>query len=167
MPTAIQQIRGNPGKRPLGHREPQPRVVAPRCPPHVLADPNAATEWRRMVPLLKRMRVLTEADGNLLATYCLTHSNLLRNLEAVNTLNAAGSEKSKSTGKSDAITKFSGVVIATKTGYLAPNQFYINVNNCIEQLLKLGRELGLTPAARTRIQVGKERAAPDDPWADM
>lgn len=155
-PTPLRIIRGNPSHRPLPKNEPQPRDVAPRCPEHVKAIPEAHKEWKRLLPILRRMKILTEADGMLIANYCLVHADMLWNLEQVQKLNAASKNK------------VSGVVIATKNGYLAPNQFYLNVQNAIERLLKLGKEMGLSPSARTRIMAsGKEEKQPDDPWQQL
>jgi P27 family predicted phage terminase small subunit len=75
-PTAIRIIDSNPGKRPLNGREPQPDAVEPRCPDHL--DKDARKEWRRLVPILLRMRVLTEADGYSLANLCQAYSTMAK-----------------------------------------------------------------------------------------
>src|SRR5580704_2760820 len=64
-PSAIARAEGNPGKRRLNDCEPQPRATTPRCPDHL--DAEAKKEWKRLVPVLRRMRVLTEADWMTLA----------------------------------------------------------------------------------------------------
>ena len=69
-PTRLKVISGNPGKRPLNKREPQPRKEAPRCPNWL--TPDAKRVWKDLVPRLKRMGVLTEVDGGALAAYCQT-----------------------------------------------------------------------------------------------
>ena len=77
IPTAIRIMEGNPGKRPLTGREPQPAAgVEPRCPDHL--DKDARKEWRRLVPILLRMRVLTEADGYALANLCQAYSTMAK-----------------------------------------------------------------------------------------
>jgi hypothetical protein len=35
MPTALKVVMGNPGKRPLNHLEPKPRLAVPSCPAHL------------------------------------------------------------------------------------------------------------------------------------
>src|SRR5260370_23139127 len=60
-PSAIARAEGNPGKRRLNDCEPQPRATTPRCPDHL--DAQAKKEWKHLVPVLRRMKVLTEADG--------------------------------------------------------------------------------------------------------
>lgn len=140
LPSAVAELRGNPGKRPLNRREPKARAVAPKCPEHVRQDAVAYKEWRRLVPILLRMRVLSEADGLILANLCLVHSHLMLNLEKMRQFN----QQSKS--------GLAGMIVQTKSGYVALNQIYGNVQSCMEQQLKLCRELGLRPSSRSRIQ---------------
>lgn len=101
------------------------------------------------------MKVLTEADGLVLANLCLVHSHLLLNLKEMRLLN---------TGSKSGMA---GMIIANKGGYISPNQIYLNVRDAIEQELKLCREFGLSPSSRTRIETaaGKPREQADDPWA--
>src|SRR5258708_4854243 len=75
-PTAMSRAEGNPGKRALNRNEPQPRANAPRCPEHL--DDLARKEWKRLVPILRRMKVLTEADCMALANLCQTWSTLIK-----------------------------------------------------------------------------------------
>jgi phage terminase small subunit len=85
------------------------------------------------------MKVLTEADGLVLANLCIVHSHLILQLAKMREFNT----QSKS--------GLAGMVIQTKSGYLALNQLYANVQGCMDQELKLCRELGLTPSARSRM----------------
>ena len=155
-PSALKVIRGNPGKRALNKREPRPQAKPPECPDYVKADPVALAYWEHYVPILMDMKVLTVADQTVLASLCLVHSHLILNLKKVRELNAAGD------------SGIAGIVIATKSGYLAPNQLYLNVQTAIEQELKLCRELGLSPSARTRINtVSNGPEDLNDPWAKL
>jgi len=154
-PTELKLLQGNAGHRPINGGEPKPDKKAPPCPLYIREDPAAKKEWRRLVPILLRMKVLTEADSTVLASLCLTHSHLLRSLDAMRKFNLL-----------DEKTGIAGMVLKTKTGYLAMNQIYANVTNAIDQELKLCRELGLTPSARTRIQMsGSAAKDPESKWA--
>lgn len=75
-PTVVEIAEGCPGKRAVNRREPQPRVRIPKCPAHL--DPRAREEWKRLVPILRRMRVLTEADGMVLANLCQSYSTMVK-----------------------------------------------------------------------------------------
>ena len=74
QPTSLRVLYGNPGKRPINGREPQPRTKRPQCPDYL--DDAARQEWRRLVPILSRMRVLTEADGIALGSLCQQYAML-------------------------------------------------------------------------------------------
>jgi P27 family predicted phage terminase small subunit len=127
-PTALEIAEGRPGHRAINRNEPKARNVAPRCPDHL--DDRAKREWRRMVPILQRMKVLTEADGYALANLCQTYSTLIMAQEKLN-------EK--------------GILYKSPSGHIMQSPLFSMVNQCVETITKLSREFGLTPAARSRI----------------
>lgn len=66
-PTHLKVIQGNPGKRRLA--EPvKARPERPRCPAYL--TPYAKTVWKRLVPILDEIGILTGADRDTLAAYC-------------------------------------------------------------------------------------------------
>ena len=67
-PTAIKELEGNPGKRPLNDAEPKPERKAPPCPKWL--EPEAKKEWRRLSKQLEQIGVLTEVDQAAFASYC-------------------------------------------------------------------------------------------------
>ena len=67
LPTALRKLEGNRGKRPFNEREPQPSPGEPAMPP---LSREAAKEWKRIVPILMALGILTVADGSALAIYC-------------------------------------------------------------------------------------------------
>jgi len=73
-PTRLRILQGNPGKRALPKGEPQPKPGIPRCPRWLSA--NAKAEWRRIVPELKRLGLLTIADLAGLCAYCQAFAEL-------------------------------------------------------------------------------------------
>jgi P27 family predicted phage terminase small subunit len=66
-PTAMKKLLGNPDKRRINENEPQPRVGEPEMPE---LSGDAAKEWKRIVPILMSLGILTIADGPALAIYC-------------------------------------------------------------------------------------------------
>ena len=67
-PTALKKLAGNPGKRPLNDREPQPERVAPAQPRGL---PSGAKEfWDAHVEKLEQLGVLTEVDGPAFTMMC-------------------------------------------------------------------------------------------------
>jgi P27 family predicted phage terminase small subunit len=127
-PTAIEIAEGRPGKRPVNRNEPSPRPVTPKCPAHL--DERGRQEWRRLIPILRRMRVLTEADGMALGNLCQTYSTMIKAQEKLNE---------------------TGILYKAPSGYVTQSPLLSVVNQCIETITRLTREFGLTPAARSRI----------------
>jgi P27 family predicted phage terminase small subunit len=106
---------------------------APSCPDHL--DAAAKKEWKRLVKILLRVRILTEADGLALAILCQAWSTLVK-----------------------AQTKLSesGLLLKTPSGYIQQSPLLGIVNNCTEKVVKLSREFGLTPSSRSRLEVPPE-----------
>jgi P27 family predicted phage terminase small subunit len=106
---------------------------APECPDHL--DETAKREWKRMVKLLLRTRVLTEADGLALANLCQAWSTLVKAQTKLNE---------------------SGLLLKTPSGYIQQSPLLGIVNNCTDTVVKLSREFGLTPSSRSRLEVPPE-----------
>jgi P27 family predicted phage terminase small subunit len=127
-PTSLKILSGNPGKRPLNKDEPQLKLARPRCPEHL--DEVAQHEWKRVVRILMRMRVLTEADQVMLGIWCQTYSTMV---EAQDQL------------------KQVGTLYKTKGGFVQVSPLFGIVNKCVHILGKISSEFGLTPSARVRL----------------
>ena len=133
-PTALRVLEGNPSKRPLNRQEPQPRARAPRCPDHL--DDGAKREWKRLLPILRRMRVLTEADGIALAGLCQAYSTLA---QAQTKLNKTG-------------------LLYIREGQpIRATPLLRIIHECSDRINILCREFGLTPAARSRLQMNSDQ----------
>lgn len=148
-PTAKKVLEGNAGKRPLNHAEPVlPAGQDLHAPPAELSDDvRAAAEWRRLAPMLRASRVITDGDIAVLIAVCQQWS---RYVEA----NAA-------------IAK-AGMVVRSPSGYPMPNPYIAISNKALGNCVKLWAELGLTPSARSRVTAlpsgaGDEFAAFDTP----
>jgi P27 family predicted phage terminase small subunit len=60
LPTAVKELRGNPGRRPLNDKEPKSERLSERVPRNL--SPLAAYFWRKYVVKLIHMGVATEVD---------------------------------------------------------------------------------------------------------
>lgn len=83
-PTAVKQLLGNPGKRPLNDAEPKPGAASGRAP-HGLT-PGANRFWRKYGPALAALGVLTEIDEpalRLMAEHFSLALKALRNMQDV------------------------------------------------------------------------------------
>ena len=95
----------------------------------------AKREWKRLVKMLLRLRVLTEADGLALANLCQAWSTLVKAQIKLNE---------------------TGLLLKTPSGYVQQSPLLGIVNSNIDTVLKLSREFGLTPSSRGRLQVEPE-----------
>ncbi len=78
-PTALNELRGNPGKRGRNKQEPKPEVGVPPLPAH-WNGPNYKLdreEWERVVETLPP-GLLTLADASMLELYCELRAVLRR-----------------------------------------------------------------------------------------
>jgi P27 family predicted phage terminase small subunit len=132
-PSVIEIAEGRPGKRAVNSREPQPLNVAPPMPAHL--DKEARKAWRHVCPILLRTRVLTEADGNILAAYCQVYSTWVQIREAIN---------KKGIG---------ALLQKARTGFIQQSPLFTMERDCIQSMTTIGRELGMSPSARSRIQI--------------
>ncbi len=139
-PRKLRELEGNPGKRSLNPREPEPRGHAVR-PEFVTGA--AAEEWDRCIASMPP-GFFTEADVAVLAIYCLTwvtYRNALAQIarEGMTAKGAAGQN------------------VAHPMLQVAAKQ--------AEVVLKTADRLGMSPAARTRLDVGEKEVA--DPFAGL
>jgi P27 family predicted phage terminase small subunit len=132
-PTALKKAEGNPGKRKLNEREPQPVPGVPQCPDHL--DAVAKKEWARLSEVLLAMKVLTEADYIALGNLCQAYSTLI---DAQKHLNKGG------------------ILFKTPNGYIQQNPLLGIIRNQMHIVNGLLREFGLTPSSRTRLVAEKE-----------
>lgn len=129
-PTALKILDGNPGRRPLREREPEPRIGRPSCP-HWL-DLEAKREWRRISRELHAMGLLTQADRAALAAYCQCWSDWRSAVEAI---------------------REHGRTFSTEKGEIRQRPEVALGQKALTLLKSYLVEFGLTPSSRTRISV--------------
>ena len=64
-PTAIKELEGNPGKRPLNTKEPKPAKKAPSCPKWL--EPEAKKEWRRLAKQMEQFGLTPSSRSRIIA----------------------------------------------------------------------------------------------------
>lgn len=131
LPTAIKELNGNPGKRPLNKREPKPRKTRPKPPPLIANNAAALQEWKRIVRLLWPTGVLTAAEADILTMYCVAYRQWV---DAIDDLRTEGL-----------------IIKSPATGYPMQNPLLAVANQAAKTMRALLVELGMTPAARSRI----------------
>lgn len=135
-PTALKLVQGNPGRRPIGKDEPVPDVTAPDCPAHLTADAKA--EWDRIMPLLVRLKVVSELDTAALALYCQAFARWQEAERRIAEQKAKGGD---------------GLLVKAPSGYPIQNPYLAIANRAMEDCHKYLQQFGLSPAARTRVTV--------------
>jgi len=137
-PTALRILEGNPSRRPLPKREPRPERGAPRCPAWL--DSTGRAEWRRVVPLLDRLGLLTKIDRTALAMYCDAYSQFLA---ASNTI------------------KQHGFSYRLESGYIQQRP-EVSIYHKLHTIIKgWCREFGLTVSARGQLMVEQDDTGDD------
>lgn len=137
-PTALKELAGNPGKRPLNRNEPKPRVVIPPAPSWLTAA--GKREYKKHAEMLVNLRVMTEADRLALAAFANEYAKWREACEKTEELGA--------------------VLISEKTGAPYLNPWQNIASNHFKNMVKLMGEFGLTPASRTRIEAQPEDEKP-------
>ena len=141
-PTAIRELEGNPGHRPINRNEPKPEPGAV-CPDW-LPD-EAKAEWGRVAPELERMGLLTKVDTSALAAYCAAYARWRAAEEAI---------------------AEHGLTFVTSSGYAAQRPEVGIANKAMADIRAFCKEFGLTPSARGRMSVpGADE--PTDPLEKM
>lgn len=129
-PTALRLVEGNLSRRPFNRNEPKPPTAMSTCPSHL--SPTAKAEWKRLARTLNETGLLTGIDRAALATYCQAYG---RWVEAERKLSETPP------------------LLKTPAGYVQASPWIAIANKQIELMTRLMAELGLSPAARSRLSV--------------
>jgi P27 family predicted phage terminase small subunit len=151
-PTKIKEMLGNPGKRPLNEREPQPIPGIPKCPMWLTGI--ARKEWDEIAPQLDRMGVLYRIDGKALAAYCVCYARWRQAEKIIDRLGPQVEEPVLARiGTTDDLT-----VVGTR---YKRNPATIIAKDMMHEMRAFLIEFGMTPSARTRIEVDPTKSAPE------
>lgn len=151
-PTILKILQGNPGDHPLNLREPAPLPCPEQCPdPPSRFSAEAKEEWRRAWPQLKACGLLTTADLKLFEIYCEEWAQYVKLSEKTKRLGTEVVYPGDKTSKGKPRVKSVG---------RAP--WLMSKDRTIHNLLQLAAEFGMSPAARTRIQMFEDNQQRDD-----
>jgi P27 family predicted phage terminase small subunit len=148
LPTAVKQLRGNPGKRKPNTGEPAGPSGDPEKPPGL--SESAAKEWDDILPILRTMGVVTRADGKALAAYCYTFDIwMLANVEI----------KKHGVMVEEAILgRVGGAEEGLCTGYKYKKNPAVQIaNEALKTMKSYLVEFGMTPASRGKLHVEKPK----------
>ena len=135
-PTKLRLLEGNASGRKVNEREPKPEKGRPSCPRWI--GPMGKREWKRIVPELDRLGLLTKVDRSALIGYCRAFQRMY-DAEA-------------------ALRRAKSLTFETPNGYVQQRPEVAIARHEARQMLIFAREFGLTPAARAGIEMPDPRA---------
>jgi P27 family predicted phage terminase small subunit len=138
-PTAVLKLTGQ--YRPDRHEgtEPQPAVGIPEPPKSLTGE--ALAEWDRITRLLVQVRCIAELDRSALAAYCIEWAKYIKANNRLRVINSLLTESTKGTRMPHPLLRVSDRALAN--------------------MLRLCQEFGLTPAARSRLNVEAGQSSED------
>lgn len=142
-PTVIKRLRGNPGKRKLNEREPQPAAGKLPTAPRWLSE-EARRQWRKVAGPLHRCGLLTEIDGMALGMLCESFAQYVEARRVVDQ---------------------EGMLVESDKGNKYQHPAVGLMKSARVEVLKWAREFGMTPASRSRIAL--ESPKEEESLADL
>lgn len=145
LPTALKAARGTRRKgRELPGKEPTPKAGEPPVPESVRLDRDALKCWSRLVPMLLKLKLLTEADAWALESLCVHYA---RATQAEREIRAKG------------------LTVTTAWGTIQTNPAVGIARASWAEMNKVAQQFGLTPSARTKVRA-TETIEDDEEGAD-
>ena len=171
LPSNVHRLRGNPGHKSAFDLTDSvnPEIEIPNCPAHLL--PEARKEWRRITPLLERLRLVSKIDRASLALYCQAWARMVWCEEqlkgAMETAAARRAEFEIRRAEFDARraaviergeewtggewTGGDGFMISTPNGSFTYSPYWVGANKAADQVHKFQALFGMSPSARGRV----------------
>ena len=134
IPSVLNELAGNPGKRKMNSNEPKFDLTDKNATPPGYLGTQAKKEWKRIYPQLLKNGLITDADYIALSAYC----------QSVDTWIAA-----------EKVKRVEGLTTTTSKGLEIQHPAVGIANTALANILKFGREFGLTPASRTGVSANK------------
>lgn len=136
-PTRLKILQGNPGERRLNPNEPQPEIISivPAAPAHLTEV--AKEKWRDAAAELCRLKLLTKADIDLLANYCICYARKRDADKFIRDHGLSYPIKAED-GRIKCLQQFPHVNISRDMAVL---------------MMQIGDRLGMSPSSRSRISV--------------
>jgi P27 family predicted phage terminase small subunit len=126
-PSKLLEMRGSwrANSRP---NEPKPATTVPKCPGHLSKEAKA--EWRRIVPELEALGLISNLDLAALAAYTQAYGRWVQ---------------------AETILAREGLTVTFPTGAVQKSPYLQIADKALDQLRKFIVEFGLSPASRTKV----------------
>lgn len=151
QPAALKLLHGRADGRDSGGRKVNPGPAFARVPPKppTWLSPEAAAEWRRVVPGLQRLDLLKPEDRAMLAAYCETWSTFVR---ATRQVTAEGLTSVVVTTRAD----------GTSTERTVTNPAVAIARNAGRELRGFAAQFGLSPSTEQALARGADDGDEDE-----
>lgn len=145
-PTALKVLEGQ--KYGLNKHEPKPKKHIGEQPPEWL-NGIARIEWLRMKPQLEELGLLTDVDATAFEAYCDSYATLVECRIQL---------------------ELDGLTVESETGVVKSHPLLAVKSQAAASVRHFCQEFGLTPSARTRMEVKpltEEKDSPDNKMAKL
>lgn len=142
-PTALKLVQGTYRADRAPNNEPMPEPAVPSCPSWLGRE--AKREWRRIVPELEQLGLLSRIDRSALAAYCQAYGEWW--------------EMEREIQKN-------GRVQVTDTGYEVIRPCVGIRDRALDRMYRYLREFGLSPSSRTRVSVPEKKEGSGNAFLD-
>jgi len=142
LPTKLKLLHGERKKSRLNEDAPKPRSRRPVMPADM--SPDAARVWRRVMLDFGATGIITAVDAPLLRAYC---EAVARYVSAARDLAATGA-----------------LIRGARRGDLIKNPLHQIARDNVDLMVRLARELGLSPGSREGFRNPAGSADPLDAW---
>jgi P27 family predicted phage terminase small subunit len=132
-PAALEILEGKPHQHAVNRFEVQFDRAVPACPNHL--NREAKQHYQKLADILYKAKVLTEADGIVLANLAQAYATLAQAQRELNR---------------DKLT------VASKRGGPRTNPLVRIVDQSTTTINRLCQELGMTPLSRSRLRIDKK-----------
>ncbi|MDR2173651.1 MAG: phage terminase small subunit P27 family [Burkholderiales bacterium] len=137
---------GNRGRRPINLADGvNPPVEEPDIPKHLCRE--ARKEWKKIVPELLALGLLTKIDRSALAMYCQVHGRMVELEVAFNRKIDALVEQG--VNYNDAVSLVS--VDVTPSGYKQQSALFSTIKGLREECTRNLAKFGMSPSDRARV----------------
>jgi P27 family predicted phage terminase small subunit len=152
-PSILKYIRGNPSKEALPADEPTPELLDDLAPPEWIAkDAEASKKWAETVPMLRRMKVFTEADVDAWALYCHTWSKWVQSNAKCEQFGRDNVMMELDPNRSDGRLRIK---------WTQPHSWAVDERSLRGDLRRIQQDFGLNPSSRSQVSTTNARADSD------
>jgi P27 family predicted phage terminase small subunit len=152
-PNEIKVLEGNPGKRRIPVSPKPERVLGLKCPSFI--GKHGRQEWNRITPELAKLGMLTRIDQVALEMYCRTYQKWRDAEEFL-------IEKGTYFVLREPSQMIDGKEVEGNIRYMQQMPQVSIAQQCAEYCRKMIQEFGLSPAARSRLEIKPREVATKD-----